>query len=121
MKALLLLIAITASVFAQKVKDDKKPDKWPVELHVNLDVTDAAQKPVTDLKITDIKLFENHVEQKVTYFALKPVSNVAFVMDNTGSMRTQLDLVCRIATVVTENLLDTNAARRPSDLSAATR
>ena len=110
MKTLLLLIAIAASVFAQKGKDDNKPDRWPVELHINLAVTDAAQKPVADLKISDIKVFENDVEQKVTYFADKPVSNVVFVMDNTGSMRTQLDLVFRIGTVIAENLLDTNSA-----------
>src|SRR5947209_12784604 len=98
MKLFLLLLVLTGFVLAQKDKD-KKDEPWPVDVHVNLLVTDAAQKPVTDLKLGDIKLFENDVAQKVNYLAYKPVSNVAFVIDNSGSVRTQLDLIMRIGVV----------------------
>jgi hypothetical protein len=69
MKLLLLIIhtlIFTAVVCAQ---NDKKPEQWPVEVRLNLMITDAAENQVADLKAEDIKLYENDVEQKVTYFA----------------------------------------------------
>ena len=95
----------TAGVFAQNDKDDiKNSERWSVDARVNLMVTDANGNPVDNISVGDIKLFENDVEQKVTYFAKSPVSNVAFVMDNTGSMRTQLNVITALGNVITNNL-----------------
>jgi len=98
MKHILLLTACAfvfcAGVFAQK--DDKKWEQWPVAVRLNLMITDANGNPVNNIAATDIKLYENDVEQKVTNFAQRSDSNVIFVMDNTGSMRTQLDLEIRL-------------------------
>ena len=122
MKHILLLTACAfvfcAGVFAQK--DDKKPEQWPVAIRLNLKVTDANGDPVNNIAATDIKLYENDVEQKVTNFAQRSDSNVIFVMDNTGSMRTQLDLEIRLATVIANNLRMLNM-RWSSDLSVTTR
>ena len=44
--------------------------------------------------IEDLKIYEDGVEQKITYFAKKQNAfNVGLVVDNTGSMRSQLDTV----------------------------
>jgi VWFA-related protein len=109
MKNLLLFItcALLLAATALAQKDDKKPEQWPVEVRLNLMVTDAANKPVQDLKTSDIKLYENNVEQKITYLAKKPVSNVVFVMDNTGSMRQQLEAVIKSGAAIAANLDDT--------------
>lgn len=67
-------------------------------------VTGASGNPVSDVNVSDVKLFENDVEQKVTYFAKKPVSNVAFVMDNTGSVRLQLNIIKALGNTIEDNL-----------------
>jgi len=102
------LISIGAPVFlfAQKDKNDKKPEKaWPVTIRTNLMVLDPRGKFSDDVKETDVKIYENEVEQKITYFAKKEhVTNVAFVLDNTGSMRLQLKAVSGIARAINSNL-----------------
>ena len=122
MKQILLLTACAlvfcAGVFAQE--DGKKPEPGPVTIRLNLKITDANGNPVNNIAATDIKLYENDVEQKVTNFAQRSDSNVIFVMDNTGSMRTQLDLEIRLATVIANNLRML-IMRWSSDLSVTTR
>ena len=90
---------------AQKDKSDKnKNDEVPTELRVNLSAVDSSQNLVNDLTAADIKIFDNDVDQKVTYFAKTPSTNVAFVVDNTGSMRSQLNVEIALAKSIAANL-----------------
>ena len=72
-----------------KAKNKKKLPR-PVEVKLNVKVLDAAGNLAGDLKTGDIKIFEDGVEQQITYFARKrPELNLGLVMDNSGSVRPQ--------------------------------
>jgi VWFA-related protein len=74
-----------------KSKNKKNPPR-PVEIKAHVTVLDAAGNPAGELKAGDIKVFEDGVEQKITYFARKgSVLNLGLVMDNSGSLRLQLE------------------------------
>lgn len=89
----LLICALFTFGFAQdKAPKDKGKKTAPVEVKVNVLVKDAAGNSVDDVKAENIKIFEDGVEQKITYFSKKePILNVGLVMDNTGSMRLLLE------------------------------
>jgi hypothetical protein len=75
-----------------KPKDNKSAPK-PVEVKANLMVLEADGK-FADIKLEDLKIYEDGAEQKITYFAKKENAlNIGLVMDNTGSMRTQLNKI----------------------------
>jgi Ca-activated chloride channel family protein len=75
----------------QDKSKNKKDPPGPVTIKANVTVLDAAGNLVNGLKAGDIKVFEDGVEQKITYFAGKgPVLNLGLVMDNSGSLRPQL-------------------------------
>jgi Ca-activated chloride channel family protein len=104
---------VCLSILAEGVlgqKDDKKPEQWPVEVRLDLSVTDASKNPVHDLNAADIKIYENDVEQKVTYVVKRGVSNIAFVMDNSGSMRDELSLIKGLGNTIVDDLGDTDPA-----------
>jgi Ca-activated chloride channel family protein len=76
----------------QSNSGNKKKPPRPVEIKAHVTVLDAGGNPAGELKAGDIKVFENGVEQKITYFARKgPVLNLGLVMDNSGSLRLQLE------------------------------
>jgi Ca-activated chloride channel family protein len=104
----LFLLIFSLSIFSQK-KDEPIQTKT-AEVKLNLLVTDSNQKfiPIDEIKSEDIKLFEDDVEQKITYFQKKTSVNVGMVVDNTGSMRDQLDMVIRTAAFFTDNLRTTD-------------
>lgn len=59
-----------------------------VEIKANVKVLDAAGNFASDVKLENLRVFEDEVEQKLTYFVRKePVLNLAIVIDNSGSMR----------------------------------
>lgn len=98
---LLWILLLSLGIHAQsKSKDDKT-----FEVRTNLMVLDDKDHYVGGLKESDVKVFENGVEQKLTYFATKDLSlNVCLVIDNSGSVRTQLKQVTTIAKLLVENL-----------------
>lgn len=86
----IILVLFTSAVYVSAQKD-KKNQKAPLTIRVNIDVKDAAGNRITDLTNEQVKIFENGVEQTVTYFLRKgPILNLGLVMDNTGSMRPRL-------------------------------
>lgn len=106
---LLLICSIAAfAVSAQKKSKDKDNEKVslePVAVKANLLITDDKNYAVDDVKQEDIKIYEDGVEQKITYFARKePVLNLALVVDNTGSMRDKLDEIVFAGSVIVSNL-----------------
>ena len=92
-----LLICLAGISFAFPQNDSKNKQKTTaklIEVKVNLLATNADGKFADDVKSEDLKIYEDGVEQKVTYFAKKQNAfNVGLVVDNTGSMRSQLDTV----------------------------
>jgi Ca-activated chloride channel family protein len=109
----LCLVCFAAANFAfaqEKPKEkDKKSEQKSVEVKANVMVLDASGNLASDIKLEDLKVLEDGVEQKITYFAKKePILNLAIVADNTGSMRTNLNEVVQISSLFVDVL-------KPSD------
>lgn len=91
--ATLTALTFTVALFAQK-KDDKKPSGPPPNVSVNLLVLNAEGKPVREIKASDIKIFEDGVEQKIDELKPRgPLRYLTLLFDNTGSMRPDLDKI----------------------------
>ena len=95
-------------IFVPGISAQKKNDKFSVEpftVKTNLLITDDKNFLIDDVRQEDIKIYEDGIEQKITYFAKKaPVLNLALVVDNTGSMRTKLDEILFAGSVIVSNL-----------------
>ncbi|MCY7375099.1 MAG: VWA domain-containing protein [Pyrinomonadaceae bacterium] len=117
-----LLIGIVGIgfVFSQdNSKKDKPKDKQrtikPVAVKANLLILNANGKFADDVKLEDCKIYEDGIEQKLTYFARKQNAfNVGLVVDNTGSMRSQLETVVSAGATFVANI-------RPQDEVFVTR
>jgi Ca-activated chloride channel homolog len=105
-----ILIPIILLVFSITAFTQKKDEIKPLEIKTNLLITDSKNLFANDVKQEDLKVFEDGVEQKITYFAKKTSANVGFVVDNTGSMRTQLEIILDTGNLVAANLSDTDSA-----------
>jgi len=97
-----ILTVVLAGAFLAVAQDGSKKKKnsqlllpeRPVAVKANVKIVDASGNFVNDLKVENIKIFEDGVEQKITYLVRKePVLNLGLVMDNTGSMRLHLDRI----------------------------
>ncbi len=96
---LILPFLLTADFLYSQDKDA------PVNVKANVIVLNAENKSVDAVKQEDIKIYEDGVEQKITYFAEKePVLNVGFVIDNSGSLRTKLNEIIFMGSAIVENL-----------------
>ena len=103
---LIIASALTAAAFAQGIAVGT-----PVNVIANLKVSDSGRKPVSGLKKGDIRVFENDVEQNILYFAEKsPDLHIGFVVDNSGSLRGQLERVIDIGKFITSNLSENDEA-----------
>ena len=77
----------------------------PFELSANLMVLDSNNQPVGGIRVEDVRLFEDNIEQKLTRFVIKkPGLDVVLVVDNTGSLRTQMKRVEEAAILLVVNL-----------------
>lgn len=84
--------------------------KVEVEL-VNLDVrvVDRNGRPVNDLRQADFKVFEENEPQEIKFFSKSEVpTNYTMVVDNSGSMRQQLDKVIEAGKILVK-------ANKPDD------
>jgi Ca-activated chloride channel homolog len=86
----------------------------PKPLHVKLNVLvlDKTGAPVTDLRAEDFQVLEEGAAQKILSFTHEPMPvSYALVMDNTGSMRSQLDVAGRAgASIVAGNRAEDETA-----------
>ncbi len=86
--SLILCFFLPFGITAQNKKNDKDAKQIPIEIKANVLISDEEKQLVGDVKKEDIKIFEDGVEQKITYFSeKKPVFNLGIVVDNSGSMR----------------------------------
>jgi len=99
--ALCLICFFSVSfAFSQDKGKDKKFKQKAVVVKANVAVLDKDGKLANDIKLENFKVFEDGVEQKLTYFAQKePILNLVLVFDNTGSMRKNLDEIYKISSV----------------------
>lgn len=105
---LLCLFAVNFAYSQENSKKDKAKDKnsdsQSVEVKANLMVLEPDNK-FADIKLEDIKIYEDGVEQKITRFEKKANTlSVGMVMDNTGSMRPQLNRITTAGMTFVNNI-----------------
>ncbi len=103
---LVICLALSVSTFSQN--KDKKGET-PLTIKTNLMVINSKEE-LADIKAEDLKLSENGVEQKITNLYKKEAANVGIVIDNTGSMRFQLETILQTANLFVQNLRERDQA-----------
>lgn len=107
----LLCILFAGFVCSQgKSSKNEKDEKKPVEVKVNLMVLASAGNTDSDVKPEDVKVFEDGAEQKVTKITKKNSFNVGIVIDRSGSVRTQPDVITSTAKLIVNNLREKDEA-----------
>lgn len=98
------------------VLDDDTPITIDTELvNLNVRVVDRNNRTINDLGQNDFKIFEDGVPQVIDFFSRSEVpTNYALVIDNSGSLRSQLEKVIEASKI----LVDTN---KPEDETALIR
>ena len=98
------------------IYDDSVVEKVDIELvNLNVRVIDRGNRPVNNLKETDFKIYEDGVLQQVEFFSKSQLpTNYAIVVDNSGSLRSQLEKVIEAGKI----LVNTNG---PVDETALVR
>ena len=92
-------------------KSDNKNVSKPIVITANVAVVNADGALSDDVKPEEIKVFEDGVEQKITYITKKePILNLGLVFDNSGSMRKNLDKLSKINSAFTDTLVSGNEA-----------
>jgi Ca-activated chloride channel family protein len=91
-------------------EEDNEPIRIETELvNLSVRVVDRMGRPVMNLRKEDFKIYEDNVLQPIEYFTKEEVpTNYAIVVDNSGSLKRQLDKVIE----ATRILINTN---RPDD------
>ncbi len=85
------------------IEDDDGPDLLiETELvNLNVRVVNRQNRPVANLKQSDFKIFENKVPQTIEFFSKSEVpTNYALVIDNSGSLRFQLEKVIEASKII---------------------
>lgn len=77
------------------VLEDDTVYKVDTELvNISVRVIDRAGRPVNKLTESDFKIFEDNVQQQIEFFSRSELpTNYAIVVDNSGSLRSQLEKV----------------------------
>jgi len=88
----------------RKKKSPDPPIQVPIEVKANVMVLDSKNELVNDTKLEDIRVFEDGIEQKLTSFAKKESLTLALVVDNSASLRSQVDTVIGVAKLAVFNL-----------------
>ena len=99
----LLILIFSSNLFAQT------PFSNPIsqiEVKANVLIWDAKGIPTDDVKQEDLKIYEDGVEQKITYFGKKKdILNLGLIVDNSGSLRHALETEITLAKGVVRNLV----------------
>lgn len=73
------------------------------EVNLSIRVVDRTNRPISNLRQDDFHIFEDNVEQTITAFTTLEVPiNYAIVIDNSGSLRTQLEKVIEASKIIVE-------------------
>lgn len=87
------------------LKEDDEVYKIETELvNLNVRVVDRNNRPISDLKQNDFKIFEDGVAQQVEFFSKSEVpTNYSLVIDNSGSLRSQIEQVIEAGKILVGN------------------
>lgn len=93
---------------APTVEEDNEVIKVDTELvNLNVRVVDRNNRSIANLSQNDFTIYEDNVPQKIAFFSKSEVpTNYAMVIDNSGSMRLQIDKVIEASKII----IDTNRA-----------
>lgn len=82
--------------------DDDEPIKIDTELvNLNVRVVDRNNRPIGNLQQSDFKVFEDNVPQQIQFFSRSEVpTNYSLVLDNSGSLRSQLEKVIEAGKII---------------------
>lgn len=107
--------SITPSPTPKPTPDDEVITVETELVNLNIRVIDRNSRPVNDLKQSEFKIYEDGVLQQIDYFSKSEVpTNYALVIDNSGSLRPQLEKVIEAGKI----LVNTNG---PHDETALIR
>ena len=99
------LAVVTAG--AQEKKKEQPAAEQPLSVRLNALVLDAQGRLVSDLRPEDFQLLEDGVPQKVTLFRKQEGPHVyGLVVDNSGSMRTELGKVVEFGKMIVAGTSD---------------
>ncbi|HXH70558.1 MAG TPA: VWA domain-containing protein [Pyrinomonadaceae bacterium] len=85
------------------------------EVNLNVRVVDRNNRPINNLRQDEFKVYENNVLQPITAFSKAEVpTNYSLVIDNSGSLRQQLDKVIEAGKILI-------ASNRPDDEASVIR
>jgi Ca-activated chloride channel family protein len=97
------LLLITNSAHAQEASSSKTPPSGtpPSMVLLNVRVTDEAGHAVSDVRQEDVRVVEDGVPQTISFFSKEELPlSYGLVIDNSGSMRTQLDKIIEAAEII---------------------
>lgn len=84
-------------------------------VNLNVRVINRTNRPVNNLRQDEFKVFEDNVPQPIEFFSKAEVpTNYSLVLDNSGSLRTQLDKIIEAGKII----INTN---KPEDESSVIR
>jgi Ca-activated chloride channel family protein len=80
---------------APTIREEDIIEKVETELvNLNVRVVDRNNRPISNLREAEFKVFEDNVLQRIDFFSKSEVpTNYSLVIDNSGSLRTQIDQV----------------------------
>jgi Ca-activated chloride channel homolog len=80
---------------APTIQEEEGVLKVETELvNLNVRVVDRNNRPISNLRQADFKIFEDNVPQQIEFFSKSEVpTNYSLVLDNSGSLRSQIDQV----------------------------
>ena len=80
---------------APTIQEEETIEKVETELvNVNVRVVDRNNRPISNLRQGEFKIFEDNVPQQIEFFSKSEVpTNYSLVLDNSGSLRSQIDQV----------------------------
>ncbi len=92
----------TPSPTPPKIKEEEEIFKVDTELvNLNVRVIDRNNRPINGLQQKDFKIFEDSETQQIEFFSKSEVpTNYALVIDNSGSLRSQLEKVIEAGKII---------------------
>src|SRR4030095_1221155 len=87
---------------APTIREEDIIEKVETELvNLNVRVVDRNNRPLNNLQQGEFKIFEDNVAQKIEFFSKSEVpTNYSLVIDNSGSLRTQIDEVIEASKII---------------------
>lgn len=97
----LCLLSFTVTALAQETSKTAQESAPPSMVLLNVRVTDEAGRPVSDVRQEDVRVIEDNVPQTISFFSKEEVPlSYGLVIDNSGSLRSQIDKVIEAGKIV---------------------